>query len=58
VKTRTAGGQDPREAFTEEKAVRVRQAVRLLGLRVDRIDLVAVTLAPGGATIRLVPYAG
>lgn len=56
VKTRRHG--EPVEAFTPDKAARVRRVATRLTPPARRVDLVAVTVGSEGVWIRWVPGAG
>lgn len=58
VKTRTRNGDDPSEAFTPDKATRVRRAAAQLNPPAFRVDLVTVVVDEFGAAVRWVPTAG
>ena len=57
VEVKTRHDADPLEAFTPEKARRVREAAARLRPPVHRIDLVAVRLTDAGVEIRWQPRA-
>ncbi|WKZ82592.1 MAG: YraN family protein [Acidimicrobiia bacterium] len=51
VEVKTRVGEDPIVQLTDQKRRRMRQAAARLRPTPERIDLVTVTLGPGGATI-------
>jgi len=57
VKT-TSNGADPFEAVDDDKMFRIRRAADAYRLRVDRIDVIAVTITDAGASIHWVQAMG
>lgn len=57
VKARGTGG-DPLAAFDDAKAAKVRRAAHRLRPPAYRVDLVAVSVAPDGVSVRWVPRSG
>lgn len=53
VEVKTRAGAEPREAFSQEKANRVWEAARRLG--VSRVDLIGVRIDAAGAEVRWLP---